>query len=439
MGRPITPQEIQRTLSPGSEQYTLFDGDCPGLMLRVGKRTSAYEIRMNRKPIVRVTVASTSQISLESAREITRRARAAHDDKIPIDDAWIAKTIADVGVGVLPVAVESSGPADGCWTVTDILRGHQEHLLAEGRTAATVHDAKKNSATVTAAIADRPAGEITAAELQAVLDAVASEKEIAARRGGEAVRRAWRWAAAPENRDRTGVHTDVAAGLVISKWTVPPPVGRQPDFFHPLYDTDIAHLIAVCRSGLLPGAAGAAIETICLTGLDPFAVVSAGVADIDGKTWTVPRQRIKRTYDLLMPTGPFAHVLGPHSDGEWLFPHHRQPRVGDRVHLPMSAISVALRQMPGRLAYNSRSIHIALSNWLQRDRGYSLGDLMTETAGLEVIDEIPRDGFSDGDVVAFRDGEFGAWRQHLEPLVAEAAGKLDAEVIRDAVAIARGR
>lgn len=137
MGRPITPEEIERTLSPGCAPYTLFDGDCPGLMLRVGKRTSAYEIRMNRRPIVRVTVASTSQISLESAREITRRARAAHDQKIEIDDAWIARTIADVGVGTLPVAADAPEPIDGAWTVADILKGHQEHLLAEGRTPAT--------------------------------------------------------------------------------------------------------------------------------------------------------------------------------------------------------------------------------------------------------------------------------------------------------------
>jgi len=309
---------------PGRRDILVFDDDLPGFGLRVteaGTKTFLLQYqtggRAGRR--VRMILGNYGELTPAAARRQAEAARGllrqGRDPK-----AERAAALAEVGRA-------DSERKQKALTLAELVDRWEEVGLAD-RSAGHRAEAPRAVRSCFAGELDNPAQGLTVETVQQILDAIARQKPVMARRVRDYGRSMFNWAA----RRRLVTGNPFADAAV---------EGREMSRDRVLTDAELGE--AWRAAGTLPGNAGAFIRLLVLTLQRRVEVAGMRWREIsaDLSTWTIPAERAKNRKEhivhLAEPAREILRHLPRSNDDDLLFPASRsRPRqlTGDGRHKP---------------------------------------------------------------------------------------------------------
>lgn len=378
-GKRVTVDGKTITLPPRKGIVELWDTIIPGLALRIGyggKRTYTVTTRINgdqvRRPAGTTVTASLAQ-ARDKARDILSEAGEGRDTyskrtiQLTADREKQEAARADAGT-FQAVAAE--------W-LTDTLKNGGAKLRSKNEIE------RRLERVVFPAFGALPIGEITKADVSALIGSIARKYPIAANRTLGDIRRVFHWAV---SNDR--IETSPTIGIE--------PPGEEKSRDRTLADDEIRRLWTAF--GELGYPFGHVFKLLLLTGARRNEVGAVKWSEIDGDTWVLPSERAKNGKQHLWPLSTVAQAIldaTPHvDDSEYVFPAQMKGRdaKGERtIDKPVTgwgAIKTRIDKMVAQAAADKAGEPLdmekhGLARWTLHDLRRTLVTEMNETLEIE--------------------------------------------------------
>ena len=306
----LTPERVRRFACAEGQAF-LFDTDVPRLAVRatVGSKSYVFEGYLNRRTI-RVTIGDAGAWALDDARKEARRLQTLIDQGTDPREAKAAQREAASARKAAKEAARREAETAQRYTLAALLDAYVEHLRAKGKAKSARDAASAFRRHLPASIMTKPARDVTARELAAVIRVV---HEVGKARMAGVLRS---YLSAAFNAARHA-EFDTALPAVLIGFNVtanpaevlkPIPVGRR----------DRVLTLAELReylAALGDEPADCALRLALLAGGQRMAqVVRATVSDWNGTTLrlTDPKGRRTTPREHLLPLAPLAAELVEH-------------------------------------------------------------------------------------------------------------------------------
>lgn len=358
---------------PGARRYDIVDAKSRGLSLRVSATGVQWSLRFQvNGSDKRLALGAVDMWTIAEARSLVDRAQAMIRDRMGLpDEVWLDRMrvrdgkVAEVtGADEQPIVARQRFK----WTFAEARTVFLEEV-ARTRRKGTLDDYRqKLNAADLIGLEKTPLPQITRSDLSGILaDIARSGRESTAESNQRILSRFWNWLAEDGQQKHSGVQPGVMKGLKSPERTLVESRTDDPyaeGYVPPV--SEVARIIAICRSGAIHSTVAGAIELLCYTAQRRRTASEAQVEDFRflsseiGGLWIIPPistkgGRIKRRAHVI-PLPPSAWAIRSRmmalpvvdNGSEWMFPQVRPKAKGlDKTHLNPSSISHTLAWMPG--------------------------------------------------------------------------------------------